>query len=242
MPKDDVCRIRRGARAGLGVTLMLAMCGCQALDGMSVGRTDRLMPSRPYIEYDKAPIRGAFVSVPVSLDPVSAEAFNLQGRGDALQPLLLALNKALAEARCCRHLGTMELATEGAPMIYVGSLAGDLAPADSGIERQFYEEYPPMIMHTTRASDAWAAAAARIAHEVDAQYVLVIRLAFAQYPKSDQGYFGKKVVLGSGYEQDVRVLSAVDKPIEVLQLTGMVVDTEGRILRAGGEGIAGYAR
>lgn len=220
--------------------IVLAASGCTMLDGRAVGRTDRLMPSRPYIDYDKAPLRGRFVTVPLTLDPVSGEAFNLQGRGDALQPLLQALNTALADARCCRHDATARLPGDGWPAIYVGSLAGDLAPAGSGIERQSYEEYPPMILHTTRPSDDWAAAVSAIARQAGAEYVLVVQLAFAQYPKSDRGYFGKKVVLGSGYEQDVRVPGAVDKPIEVLQLTGIVLDAEGSILRAGAEGIAGY--
>ena len=38
----------------------------------------------------------------------------------------------------------------------------------------------------------------------------------------------------------MRFFSAVDGPIEVVALTGVLLDADGHLLRAGGEGIAGY--
>jgi len=44
-------------------------------------------------------------------------------------------------------------------------------------------------------------------------------------------------VLGTGNEEPIKFLTAEDKLLEVLQLTGALVDAQGRVLRAGAEGI-----
>jgi len=49
--------------------------------------------------------------------------------------------------------------------------------------------------------------------------------------------FGKKVVLGTGHDEPIRFLTAEDKLLEVLQFTGVLVDAQGRVVRAGAEGI-----
>jgi hypothetical protein len=70
-----------------------------------------------------------------------------------------------------------------------------------------------------------------------ARYAVVVSLGVSQYPKGREGVFGKKVVLGTGHEEPIRFLTAEDKPLEVLQLTGVLVDGQGRVVRAGAEGI-----
>lgn len=67
--------------------------------------------------------------------------------------------------------------------------------------------------------------------------MLWIKLGFSEYPKAAKGVFGKKVVLGTGYEEGIKFLSAEDKPVEVLQVTGMLLNREGNIIRSGAEGI-----
>jgi len=68
-------------------------------------------------------------------------------------------------------------------------------------------------------------------------YALWLTVGFAEYPKADKGMFGKKVVLGTNYERPIRFLSAEDKPVEVLQISGILLDMDGKILRAGAEGL-----
>jgi len=55
--------------------------------------------------------------------------------------------------------------------------------------------------------------------------------------KGYSGAFTKEVALGTGYRQPVKFLTAEDKPVEVLHLTGVLVDAQGRVVRAGAEGI-----
>ncbi|HSN73205.1 MAG TPA: hypothetical protein VLT59_16945, partial [Steroidobacteraceae bacterium] len=58
----------------------------------------------------------------------------------------------------------------------------------------------------------------------------------AEFPKADKGWFGKQVHLGTGYSRPIEFLSAVDKPVEVVEVTGLLLDSSGKVLRAGGEG------
>lgn len=222
------------------LALLLGLSACAALDEAAVGRTDRLYAAPFYVSYAQHAAARPVVVLPVTLDPVSAEPFNLAGRGQALQPLLDALNAALAADTCCRYLANHALPARGAPTVYLGMLDGESAPDGTGIEQQDYEEYSPLILHSLKADAEWRAAAAALAAQHDAARILVIQLAFTQFPKADRGFFGKKVVLGTGYEVPVRFFSTVDGPIEVIALTGVLLDAQGNMLRAGGEGIAGY--
>ncbi|HSM31235.1 MAG TPA: hypothetical protein VK854_11105 [Woeseiaceae bacterium] len=222
------------------VPLCLGLAACAALDEASVGRTDRLRDAAFYVSYRQPANHGPVVVVPVALDPESGEPFNLAGRGAALQPLLGALNASLATHECCRYAASHTLPAVGGPVVYLGMLDGETAPAGTGIEREFHAEYSPMILHSIKPNATWRAAVVALAEQHQASHILLVQLAFTQFPKADRGYFGKKVVLGTNYEVPVRFFSSVDGPIEVIALTGALFDANGNLVRAGGEGIAGY--
>jgi hypothetical protein len=235
--KTLICRRKA---APVLVAFCLGLSACATLDEAAVGRTDRVFEAPFYVTYKEHTAERPVVVVPVTLDPVSGEPFNLAGRGQALQPLLDALNASLSAATCCRYVSTHALPAHGGPTVYLGMLDGETAPEGTGIEREYYEEYSPMILHSLKPGAEWRAAAATLAAQHDAARILFIQLAFTQFPKADRGFWGKKVVLGTDYEVPVRFFSAVDGPIEVVALTGVLLDADGNMLRAGGEGIAGY--
>ena len=236
-PMTLICRL---PAAPFLLASCLGLSACAALDEGAVGRTDRVFEAPFYVTYEQHAAAHPVVVVPVTLDPVSAEPFNLAERGQALQPLLDALNASLAAEKCCRYAATNALPAHGAPAVYLGMLDGETAPEGTGIDQEYYEEYSPLILHFLKPDAEWRAAATALAAQHDAARILFIQLAFTQFPKADRGWFGKKVVLGTGYEVPVRFFSAVDGPIEVVALTGVLLDADGNMLRAGGEGIAGY--
>lgn len=220
----------------------MALAGCETLDTLAVGRSDRLGGAAFYVSYESLPgARGRVLALPIALDELAEEKLASPERARSLQPLVDALNQALARHACCTYVypGQDALPADG-PRIYVGSLEGEDAPEGTGIERLPHEEYPPMILHLDRPTDAWQVAVTELMKVEQGDGLLVIRLGFSQYPKADRGAFGKKVVLGTNYEEPVRFLSAVDKPIEVLHLTGALLRADGTVVRAGAEGIAGY--
>ncbi|MEQ8207269.1 MAG: hypothetical protein RIA65_13945 [Woeseia sp.] len=212
------------------VLLPLLTASCAAIDEASVARTDRL-PAAPFYKTYR---RGAGDPEPAVVLPLRVEA----NTGQRLERLQLAMNAYLSNRPCC-HLVAEGIAERKAPWLYIGSSEGETAPFEAQDFREDYEKYPPMIVHFARPGPEWKAAMRAVAARESASRVVVTQLDFVQYPKSDKGYFGKKVVLGSQHEERVRVLSAIDKPIEVLQLSGVVFDRDGVELCAGAEGIIG---
>ena len=94
-----------------------------------------------------------------------------------------------------------------------------------------------MIIHLQFPSKAWREAAGTVLTDQGAQGVVLLTLGFSEFSKSYKGTFKKQVVLGTGYETDIRFLSAELEPVHVLYLTGALVDLEGKVVRAGAEGI-----
>jgi DNA-binding transcriptional regulator YdaS (Cro superfamily) len=125
----------------------------------------------------------------------------------------------------------------GAPWVYVGSADGEFAPAEAREQVLPHDRFPPMVLHVRKPSAAWSQAIAAQLARAGARYAVVVSLGVSQYPKGREGAFGKKVVLGTGHEEPIEFLTAEDKLLEVLQLTGVLVDAQGRVVRAGAEGI-----
>lgn len=210
------------------------------LHALASGRTDRLKGA-PFLKtYNKKAVvnKAAAGFVALSFDELTKSEFSYAGREKALQPLAEAMNAYLDSLGWGKHLAGEALAEKGAPYVYVGSAEGEGAPPEAALQRLEHDKYPPMVIHILNPSKAWRAALGAAMQAQQVEYVLLLKLGFSEYPKANKGMFGKKVVLGTGYEEGIRFLSAEDKPVEVLQVTGMLLDREGNIVRAGAEGIA----
>jgi hypothetical protein len=226
-----------GARAVV-VLALATLAGCAALDEMSVAQTQRLDAGEFYADLGEGvrrPVDPALL-VPVTLDPELTTSLGYGQRAAEFAPIVSALNAALQGMACCRLVAAPALPA-GAPWVYVGSAAGEFAPAEAQQQVFPHDRFPPMVMHVRQPSAAWSRAMADLLAREGARHAVVVTLAVTQFPKGREGVFGKKVVLGSGYEAQVEFLTAEDKPLEVLALTGVLVDAQGRVVRAGAEGI-----
>lgn len=220
--------------AATGLALLIAT-GCAT--GPGTGRLDRI-PDVPHLARYRSPEAAQEPTLlhAVSITPLLDDAFDMSGR----QQVLTALAQAMSD-----HLGVATdavpsasaLDAPGGPVLYIGSAEGPLAPAGAEEVRADHEEYAPMVAHLQYPSEAWSLDVSRELASTGAGSVVMLWVGFSHYPKADRGLFGKKVVLGTGHEEDIPFLSAVDEPVEVLQLTGVVVDGAGRVVRAGAEGI-----
>ena len=226
-----------GARVAV-VLVLATLAGCTALDEMSVAQTQRLEEGEFYADLGDGVRQQAdsAVLVPVSLDPELAMSLGYGQRAGEFGPIASAMDQALQAMACCRYVASPALPS-GAPWVYVGSAAGEFAPAEADQQVFPHDQFPPMVMHVRKPSAAWSQAMAALLAREGARYAVVVTLAVSQYPKGREGVFGKKVVLGTGYEEKIEFLTAEDKLLEVLQLTGVLVDAQGRVLRAGAEGI-----
>lgn len=175
------------------------------------------------------------VHAPVMFDKEMSEEFFYQGREVVLQPIVEVMNHYLDSLAWSQPL-TGSLPEKGLPWLFVGSSEAETAPPVMITMRQEHDEYPPMALYLEKPSKAWKQSFSQQMSEQGADYALLIWIGLTEYPKADKGLFKKKVVLGTGYEHEIRFLSAVDKPVEVLQLTGVLLDKEGNVIRAGAEG------
>lgn len=67
---------------------------------------------------------------------------------------------------------------------------------------------------------------------------IMISLEVGQYWPRQKGLsFGKEIRLGTDYTVSIPWLTALDKPVEVVQLTGALVGRDGRAIRIGAEGM-----
>jgi len=226
-------------RAWLPVLMATAgLAGCLALDELSVAQTQRLEEGEFYA-YIGDGVRQQVdpaVLVPALLDPELTASLGYAQRAAGFAPIVAALNGALQGMNCCSYVAAPALPA-GAPWVYVGSAAGEFAPFEAGEQTLPHDQLPPMVMHVRKPAPEWSRAMAALLARDGARYGVVVTLGVSQYPKGRQGFFGKKVVLGTGHEESVEFLTAEDKLLEVLQLTGVLVDAQGRVVRAGAEGI-----
>lgn len=171
----------------------------------------------------------------VELHPDMKEEFFYQGREEVFQPILDHFEVNLDSLGWLYRLDDETLNSSGAPYVYAGSAEGETAPPHAHLLREDHEEYPPMVLHVNKSSKQWKKNYTEKMAVANADYMILIRIGFSEYPKADKGLFKKKIVLGTGYEREIRFLSAIDKPVEVLQLTGVILNKKGDIMKAGAE-------
>jgi hypothetical protein len=96
----------------------------------------------------------------------------------------------------------------------------------------------PLRLAVGRPSAAWAAWARDVARDAGVGRVLVVTLEVGRLWPRQVGARGDKVVdLGTGYAERLPWLTSLETPVSVLQLTGALVEADGRAVRIGAEGI-----
>jgi hypothetical protein len=87
-------------------------------------------------------------------------------------------------------------------------------------------------------SPSWAAWHRELASTAGVERTLLITLEVGQYLIRQKGWSARKEVeLGTGHVQSLPWLTSLEEPVVVLQLTGALLDRDGRAIRIGAEGI-----
>lgn len=230
MKNRKILALNTRAAAGCLLLILLTPLFGQRLDYLPKGSL--------YKNYGKqSPQNIQAAHLPVAIDEQVSEEFFYQGREKALQPLVEVMNRYLDSLG---HSATLEAAAfpgKGSPYVFVGSSEAETAPPGSEMMREEHHDFPPMVIYVRKPSKEWKGQLQQQLPQHNAEYLLAIWVGFVEYPKARKGLFKKKVVLGTDHEPEIRFLSAEDKPVEVLQVSGMLLNREGEILRAGAEGI-----
>ncbi len=224
----------------LAACIAIALQGCAALDAAAVAQTHRLDEAPYYVDLSPPlPSPGSCaIILPVTLDPGLRQQAGYETRAAEFDALLAALNARMASGSVpgCVSFVSNAIAA-GAPRAYVGTADSDYAPAEGASQRLPHDRFSPMILHLERPTAAWRDTVGPEIARNAVPYAIAIQLGVSQYSKGYSGTVRKEVVLGTGYRQPIKFLTAEDKPVEVLHLTGVLVDVQGRPVRAGAEGI-----
>jgi hypothetical protein len=98
-----------------------------------------------------------------------------------------------------------------------------------------------MRLAVGRPSAAWTEWMREVMTGVGVARALVVTLEVGQYLPRQTGLRGdKQVELGTGHVAKLPWLTSLETPVTVLQLTGAVVDRDGRAVRIGAEGIVAH--
>ncbi len=149
----------------------------------------------------------------------------------SLQPLASELSGFLVEKQWVRTLPEAGLPEDGAPGITFGA------------ERYFSDDdkrdysHAPMLLKVTQSSKKWRAAWQELS-PATTPYTMIIKVETSAYQVKQKDWKGnKEIVLGTGYRVRVPWLTSLDDPVPVVHITGGLLDREGRVVRAGAEGI-----
>lgn len=89
-----------------------------------------------------------------------------------------------------------------------------------------------------RPSRDWAEGTAAALDRIGADHVLVISVEISEYWPRQRNLRGEKEIeLGTSHTVPLPWMTALDRPMQVLQLTGAIVDRSGRAVRIGAEGL-----
>lgn len=95
-----------------------------------------------------------------------------------------------------------------------------------------------MKLEVGRPSPEWTTWFAEETLNSDVEYALVITVELGEYIVRQRGFRSLKFVeLGSNHRQDLPWLTSLERPVQVLQLTGALVGRDGKAVRIGAEGI-----
>jgi hypothetical protein len=135
-------------------------------------------------------------------------------------------------------------ATTVPPDVRFGCITSSGAPGDDCAERgdsALGRGRQSMHLAIGRPSPEWATWMRELMDGARIGRALVLTLEVGQYLPRQSGLRGDKdVELGTGHVVRLPWLTSLETPVTVLQLTGALVDRDGRAIRIGAEGIVAH--
>lgn len=219
----------------LGLTLVGSSLPPATAQGATVrGSFDR----PPYYDGKVAPAPGRPAHVTVSFRDEFASLDPTPARSKALAALLDSLQIELGRTGRT-HALPVAATLEGRPDVRFGVRRGGTGP--DGTPRSATEIDPAeprrMTFEVEGPSKAWRQGV--LAAMGDSMSLVVsVQLGFDELWVRQKDWKGNKTIaIGTDRAVPVAWLTSLDDPVQVLQLTGAVVDREGKVRRVGAEGL-----
>lgn len=229
-------RIRSLCLVTAVIAAVIAAAGCAALKNLRTSR--EMVVNNPPYYYGKVPGRNAAALsagyLPMTIDYRIRREFEDAG----WQAILDHINTFLHGTGWAEPLAAPDLPDAATPDIYLGSPGMIGAPVSETNYLDEDDDILPMVLYTRDGSRDWKHAIARICAEKQCDLVLVLYLGISEYMVHQKGILGgKEIALGTGHTIPVKWLTSLEDPVEVIHVTGLLVDAEGNIINAGAEGL-----
>lgn len=156
--------------------------------------------------------------------------------GTAAAALLAEMNAYLDSLAITTKLSPSSAEAGTAPDVHFGCLAG-LADSCVG-EGEPDNTNRQLHLSVGRPSEDWIAWLGSSLDSTRHDHALLITLELGQYWPRQKGLsIHKEVRLGTDYAVSIPWLTSLEKPVAVVQLTGVLVGRDGRAARIGAEGL-----
>lgn len=230
-------------RASWTALLLMAGAACSSMQttlGSGVG--DATLEHPPWVAGKEVPATARVAVLPVVYQRgvTQAPLFEPSEAG-AAAALLASLDGRLDSlARSVRLVPPPADATRGAPDVQFSCVTENLVPdgdclrTDGALGRG----RQPKRLAVTRGSDAWRSWLGPALTSANADHVLILTLEIGQYLPHQVGLKGDKVIeLGTDNRESLPWLTSLETPVQVLQITGALVNAEGKAVRIAAEGL-----
>jgi hypothetical protein len=219
------------------VLLVLLTAACAALPALDIGQSYRDQPLAAAPQYHGNAIRhdGRLMHAAVAIDPWTLDRLDSAERAE-LQRLNVIIGSEIGDAFASRPLKDAVPAA-GRPKLFVG-----LPPDDGAVD--FADLVPgpdgrlPAVLRTWYPSREWRRWVGEVLAREGADLLLLSWTGVSrQYPQQVNLRGDKALSIGTGHVVELPWLSALDRPVEIVQIAGLLIDRNGDVLRAGSEGL-----
>ena len=161
------------------------------------------------------------------------------GSGSPMAALLSEMNAYLDSLGITTRLTGAGSAPRGTPPdVRFGCEADASGECTGAGDLPQNDERRRLWLSVGRPSESWIESTRSALDGAGAGRTLVLTLEIGQYFTRQKNLLGaKEVELGTGYAMPTPWLTSLETPVSVLQLTGAVLDRDGRAIRIGAEGI-----
>lgn len=219
--------------------LALVAAGCAGSTvGSGVG--DRTLERPPYYAGTVPVTESPLFHLPIQYQRGATDAPMFDpaaGEGTPVASMLAAMNAFLDSLAVSRPL-LLETPAPGSPPDVQFRCENSVGRECESGDPTEVPDRPAMHLSVTRGSAEWAGFVAHALTAAGNGRTLLITVELADYWPRQRGLLGnKEVELGTGYSASLPWLTATDAPVRVLQLTGALLDDNGKPVRIGAEGM-----
>ncbi|MBC7895575.1 MAG: hypothetical protein H7066_09180 [Cytophagaceae bacterium] len=231
------------ARATWTATLLLATTACASMQttlGSGVG--DATLEHPPWVAGKEVAPTARVAALPVAYQRgVTQEPIFEPSETGAVTTLLASLNARLDSlASGVRLASPATDVANGSPDVQFSCVTENLVPDGDCLRTDgtLGRGRQPRRLAVTRGSETWRSWLGPALAGANADHALVVTLEIGQYLPRQVGLKGDKVIeLGTDNRESLPWLTSLETPVQVLQLTGAIVDAEGKAVRIASEGL-----